>query len=177
MLQYNLPHPLYLLDHPPTKETYKRLVKAKVTDYWELKLRAESSLLPSLRYYQPQYYSLRTPHKLFIAAGPKSYEVAKAKIQLQFLASQYPCAKYTRHWSPDNKEGLCTVPVCYQNKLVESPEHILLSCPAYASTRLDMSTLCSSLQNQVSLAIVSSALSFNSVDRVMQLLLDPSVIP
>ena len=78
LLQYQLPHPLVLLANPPTKESFKKLVKAKVTDYWESKLRSEASFLPSLHFLRPQYMSLFSPHQLLTTAGSKPYEVAKA---------------------------------------------------------------------------------------------------
>ena len=39
LLQYQLPHPLLLLNNPPKKDAYKKLLKSKVVDYWEKKLR------------------------------------------------------------------------------------------------------------------------------------------
>ena len=108
MLKYHLPHPLLLLDSPPTKETFKALVKSKVVDYWEQKLRSEAAFLPSLIYFHPEYMSLTSPHRLLTTAGSNSYEVAKARIELLLLSSQYPLAKYTRHWSVDNPNGICS---------------------------------------------------------------------
>ena len=52
-LMYELPHPLTVLENPPSKDDYKKLIKAKVVSYWEIKLRGESSLLPSLKYFHP----------------------------------------------------------------------------------------------------------------------------
>ena len=75
--QYQLPHPLVLLQNPPTKEVFKNLVKSKVVDFWEIKLRSEASVLLSLPYFQPHYMSLRSTHKLLTTAGPKSYEFQK----------------------------------------------------------------------------------------------------
>ena len=140
-LQYQLPHPLELLETPPTKTGFKKLAKSKVIDYWEQRLRSEASFLPSLTYFHPQFLSLTTPHKLWSTAGQNIYEVSKAKIQLLFLSSQYPCAKRTRHWSPDNPDGICSVTTCKEDKQVESPEHLLLKCPAYSSTRLQLISL------------------------------------
>ena len=47
-LLYGLPHPLLLLDNPPTKHTFKQLIKSKVIDHWEIKLRDEAGTLKSL---------------------------------------------------------------------------------------------------------------------------------
>ena len=90
-MQYDLPHPLLLLKNPYSKEGFKNLVKAKVTDFWEVKLRKETNFLPSLNYFKPEFHSLRSPHRILISAGQKSYEVAKARIQLLSLAERYSC--------------------------------------------------------------------------------------
>ena len=37
-LKYQLPHPLAILDNPPNQEQFKKLIKSKVIDYWEIKL-------------------------------------------------------------------------------------------------------------------------------------------
>ena len=177
LLQYQLPHPLKLLDSPPSKEAFKKLVKAKVLDYWETKFRAEASFLPSLVYFHPQYLSLKTTHRLWTAAGPKSYEVAKARIQLLFLSSQYPCAKFVRHWTPDNPKGLCSFLTCKQSQVVESPEHVLLNCPAYTSTRDNMISLCLKTKQPKIHSLVTSLLLSNAQQSLMQFLLDPSSFP
>ena len=84
-------YPLQLMTHPPKKEAFKQLIKAKVMDYWETKLCLRSSFLPSLAYFQPEYMSLASPHRLWTSSGHNTYEVGKARIQLLFLSSQYPC--------------------------------------------------------------------------------------
>ena len=177
LLQYHLPQPLLLFHNPPSKETFKKLVKSKVLDYWETKLRAEANLLPSLSYFHPQFMSLTFPHRIWTTAGCNSYEVAKARIQLLFLSSQYPCAKLIRHWSTDNPLGLCSFPECHQLNILESPEHILLHCPAYTLTRDKMITLCLKMRDPASHLLVTSFLLSNSTQTILQFLLDCSVIP
>ena len=44
-LQYGLPHPLDLLEISPYRVQFKRMVKKKVIDYWEVVLREESKPL------------------------------------------------------------------------------------------------------------------------------------
>ena len=138
LLQYSLPHPLLLLDNPLPKNRFRKLVKAKVTDFWVKKLRNEASLLPSLNYFNPEFMSLLSPHMLLISAGNKTYEVAKARVQLLFLANQYPCNASTRHWSPINSNGFCTFSPCPEANIKETREHILLECPAYHIIRVMM---------------------------------------
>jgi hypothetical protein len=177
LLQYQLPHPLVLLGSPQSKERFKNLVKSKVLDYWHTKLRGDASFLLSVPYFHPQYMSLTSPHKLLTAAGSNPYEVAKARIQLQFLISQYRSAKLTRHWSPSNPQGLCTFSPCYQSSTVESTEHILLYCPAYIRTRDILISLGLKLRNPASHSLVTSSLLANSEQTTMQLLLDCSALP
>ena len=77
--QYDLPHPLLLLSQPQTQQTFKTLIKAKVTDFWQQKLRNHAAPLTSLRYFQPQYMSLAHPHPMW-AAATDSYSVNKTVI-------------------------------------------------------------------------------------------------
>ena len=177
LLQYHLPHPLLFLQNPPSKEVLKKLVKAKIVDYWEQKLRAEAGFLPSLAYFHPEFLSLSSPHKIWSTAGHNSYEVAKARVQLLFLGSRYPCGELTRHWSQENPHGLCTFPACKLSEIVESPEHILLACPAYIETRHKIIALSLKRKSPVSHTLVTRFLLSNSRQTVMQFLLDSSVIP
>ena len=89
-LQYGLPHPLTLMENPLTKETFKRLVKSHVTDFWEKKLRKEAAPLSSLTYFRPEFHSLRRPHPILWTPGSNPHEVAKAVIQLNMLSGRYP---------------------------------------------------------------------------------------
>ena len=42
-IQYGLPHPLDLLQNPPTKSSFNKKVKSLVIDHWEHKLRTEAA--------------------------------------------------------------------------------------------------------------------------------------
>ena len=136
----------------------------------------ECSFLSSLTYFHPEYMSLTSPHKVLTTAGRKTYEVCKAKIQLQFLSSQYPCGSVTRHWSTDNP-GLCSYPPCISKALVETPEHILLFCPAYSAARHNMINMCLQITNPASHHLVMSILLGNCQTKFMQFLMDCSTIP
>ena len=63
-LLYQLPHPLTILEKAPNKDSFKKLIKSKITDYWELKLRGEASLLTSLINFKPEFMSLTKPHPI-----------------------------------------------------------------------------------------------------------------
>ena len=77
-LQYRLPHPLKLLQEPPSQEAFKSLVKKHVVDYWECLLRAEAKLLTSLSYFHPQFMSLSKPHPIGHTAGSSPARISMA---------------------------------------------------------------------------------------------------
>ena len=68
-LQYSLPHPSILLSSPILKSKFKNLVKKNVVDFWEQKLRHDSSQLESLQYFHPEYMSMSSPHTIWKTAG------------------------------------------------------------------------------------------------------------
>ena len=140
-LKYLLPHPITFLNNPPTKHSFKRLVKSAVLDFWEKKLRAEASFLreASLKYFDPTYMSLSTTHPLFTTCGTSPYEVSKAVVQARWLSGRARVESLTRHWDNSNKEGICSLCKMVQ-PAVGTIEHFLLSggCPALVDARLSM---------------------------------------
>ena len=124
LLQYNLPHPLRLLDSPLSKAALKKLFKNHVIDFWQTKLRRDAAPLSSLEYFKPQFMSLQITHPLWTSCGSNSYEICKAIIQAKMLSGRYRTDQLLRHFS-DN-DGLCTL--CHQN-IPGSIEHLLVQCP------------------------------------------------
>ena len=61
--KYSLPDPLLTLQSAPTKNQWKRLTKARVIDWWEVQLRGEAAILPSLTYFNPSFMSLSSKHQ------------------------------------------------------------------------------------------------------------------
>ena len=98
-------------------------------------------------------------------------------MKLLLLSNQYPCGGLTKHWSHDNPQGLCTFPACHASSQVETIEHILLLCPAYTLTRQNMIGLCTRLRHPASHSLVISFLLGNSLQDMLQLLLDCSTLP
>ena len=176
-LQYNLPHPLQLLDFPPSKSEFKRLVKARILDYWEANLRALAApeKLPSLKYFHPHHMSLSKPHPLWLTAGSSPYEVNKASVQARMLSGRFRTEKLCSNWS-SNPNGFCLAPTC--TGVVEDIEHILLECSSLEDTRarLRSTWLAKSATNpflhQLLIKILVSA-----PPTLCQFLLDPSTLP
>ena len=131
-LMYGLPHPSSLLSLPPDRLAYKKLIKSKVTDYWEQVLRAESESLKSLAFFNTNFLSLSSISPLLCSAGHSPFEVVKALVQMWMVSGRYGCGSLLRHWSNQN-DGLCQLsPNC--NNL-ENVSHILQRCVALSPTR------------------------------------------
>lgn len=132
-LKYQLPHPLILLENPPKKESFKKLVKTKITEYWQHTLVSEIESLSSLQHFNPHYHSLLTPHPVWTTAGSSSYECNKSVILGRMISGRYRTESLCRHWSQTNKNGFCLATTCHE--VVEDLEHLLILCPALQETR------------------------------------------
>ena len=173
-LMYDLPHPLTILEFPPNKEVLKKYVRAKIVSYWELRLRGEASLLPSLRYFHPERMSLTKPHPIWLTAGSNPHEISKAVQQARLLSGRYRSANIAKHWTNYNREGYCLSPSCHDK--VETIEHILVQCHSYNECKRRLLSLWLSTANRVVLKLVLEALS-SDTEYFVQFLLDCSVLP
>ena len=161
-----------ILDFPPSKDDLKKLSTACVISYWETLLRGEASLLPSLRYFKPEFMNLKSPHLIWKTAGSNPYEVSKAVQQARFLSGRYRSAELERHWT-QNKEGFC---LNCNSRESESIEHILINCIAYTDTKKKLYNLWLSTKIRSVYILVLEALSSNK-EYLLQFLLDCSVLP
>ena len=132
-LKYSLPHPLELLQHPPSKLRFKTLVKKQVTKHWEDLLRSETLDLSSLIFFQTTRLSLHHPTMLWLTAGSNSYECSKSLLVAKMQSGRYRSDYLCRHWTPSNKKGFCLSDTCHEveGNLV----HMLTLCPALKRTR------------------------------------------
>ena len=130
--QYDLPSPLQLLDNPQPKETFKKLIKTKVTEYWQALLRVEVSPLRSLQYFKPELYSLTKAHYMWTSAASNPFECSKSTILARMVSGRYRTEVLCRHWS-NNKEGNCRAASCHQTP--GTLEHLLVVCPALETVR------------------------------------------
>ena len=176
-LQYSLPHPLSLLDNPPPKEPYKKMVKTRVTEYWEFQLHYEASKLDSLKYLNTSHLSLQFPHPLWTSCAANPFEVSKAVIQARMLSGRYRSDHLARHWT-SNRMGYCQLPQCIGKNMPGTLEHILVSCPSLSVCRQKMSALWSTLcqENPTCAIILSTVASKKSEEIFTQFLLDCSTM-
>ena len=172
-LQYNLPHPLTLLENPMSKQAFKKMARSRVLDYWEIKLRQESAFLPSLTYHKPEFHSLSEPHPILWTPGSNPYEVSKAVIQSRMLSGRYRTAMLTLHWST-SRSGCCPAPTC--SEVSETLEHLLLWCPHYEQTRKKLHRLWLNTSEHQVLQLVKSVLC-GPPNVLLLFLLDASTHP
>ena len=177
-IQYGLPSPLSLLQSPLSKTKFRSLIRSHIINYWELKLRSDAMLLPSLQFFKPQFMSLCKPHPLWSSCTSNPFEVNKAVVQARMLSGRYPTDQLTKHWNQKNKSGLCLLEGC-SGQSPGSLQHILLECPALCPTRQNLIGLL--LKTASMYPMVANILysSFYTPDQSlrMQFLLDCSVLP
>ena len=173
---YNLPHPLLLLQQPPSKEQFRIQLRSNITDYWQSKLRAHSATLQenSLKYFKPQYMSLSQPHPMW-ASATTSYQVNKCVVVARMLSGRFRCGSLLQHFSPACS-GICEL--CDQ-ELEDLPHILLPRCPHLQQRRPDLLLFARDTLSQ-------SAVASNIFDRIfatkdeyttVQFLLDPSAVP
>ena len=136
-LQYGLPHPLFLLQYPGTKESFKNLTKKHIMDYWEIHLRQYAQSLSSLEYFHPNFMSLATPHPIWTTAGSSSYQISMASIQAIMLSGRYRTELLCSNWSSDT-DGNCQAPSCKGSAQPEDLRHILAVCNSLALVRVNL---------------------------------------
>ena len=172
-LLYDLPHPLCVLENPPSREYFKKLTKSRVIDHWEQKLRAEAYPLLSLKSFNPSFMSLQQPHPIWSTAGSKSYEVSKAIQQARLLSGRYRTQSLLSHWGSDSN-GHCLAPGCVNN--IETVKHMMIECVGYDLVRKNLEQLWRSSGDTNINSLVCDALTWGD-DYLLQFILDCSVLP
>ena len=174
-LKYQLPHPLSMLDSPPCKDRFRKLVKLKMLQYWQDLFRAEAAPLTSLKYFRPSYYSLIVPHRIWSSAGSNPFESSKSLVIAKMISGRYRTEELCRFWSA-NRGGFCLAPTC-QN-VDGDLEHLLLHCPALEPTRAKLRDLWTSkTAGYPSLRSLIKRIWNSTPDTQVQFILDPCVFP
>ena len=106
---YALPSPLTLLNNPPTKFSFNKLVKSRIFDYWEKHLRSVAASKSSLEYFKPSFMSLASPHPMFTTCSSNSFETNKSTCKASFIFGRYKTDCLARHWVKERKIPLDTV--------------------------------------------------------------------
>ena len=113
------------------------MARAAVLEYWLHHLRSQADSLSLLRCVQTRFLGLTRCHPLFRSCGASPWEVEKATSQARLLSGRYRVESLTCHWTPDNREGLCSLPSCWGTPDAHkgTVECLLLTCPSLSTTR------------------------------------------
>ena len=106
-IKYGLPHPLQLLEKPPSKEQFKKVSRLKANEYWHTWYSSEVSSLSSLHSLHTPYLSLAVPHPIWTTLDGNPYQTKAASVQALFLSGRYRSERLRRHWSMVNRNGYC----------------------------------------------------------------------
>ena len=139
-LQYKLPHPITWLTNKPSKLQSKKVTKAAVLEFWLDRLRVQADKVDSLCNLKTSYLGLTECHPLFSTCRSSPWETEKAVTQARLLSGRARLESVSKHWSPGNRLGLCTLPDCWETPSSHYGDltAFLLTCPSLASTRRDM---------------------------------------
>ena len=104
------------------------MIKLKVQDFWQMKLREDASKLESnsLKYFNPRFMSLSRPHQLWLSCGNDRYQLNKVCLQAKYLSGRSHTEKLMSHFSKENS------PFCQlhpETETVSDLLHHLVLCP------------------------------------------------
>ena len=174
--QYGLQSPLSLLLNPPTKHTFKSMVKSKITFFWNNKYEAEAQTRTSLEFFKPKFMSLLKPHPLWTTSKCNPFESNKSLVVSKFLSGQYPSDWFCRRWSKTNPAGSCLL--CPSQDTPGDLQHLLVGCCSLQLKRDDIYDYWNkqTLEKPNLQRLLQSMIAKTSRD-LCQFLLDPSVVP
>ena len=170
---YGLPNPLSLLNVPPPKENFRKILKLKIADFWQSKLRSEARKLKSLKYFHPDFMSITNPHPILTTAGT-AYEVNKMITQLRMLSGRYRVGALLRHFSPANS-GICEL--C-QSEIEDLPHLLVPRCQKLKNRKEALLEYSFSVLSKSAVAMnIFNDLMLSNEHMQVQFLLDCSVFP
>ena len=171
---YKLDSPLYLLDHPPIKSSYKYFMKKMVRAHWKDILQTEASHLPSLCYFDARNCNFGMVHPIFSLAGDNCFEVHKATVVARMISGRYRTDYLARHWN-SRDTGACKV--CNRGETGDLL-HLVTRCAQLRSIKNKMNTLATDKSSALlPLRQLLYRLMHQSNDgHLLHFLLEPSVV-
>ncbi|CAC5358563.1 unnamed protein product [Mytilus coruscus] len=129
--QYNLPSPHDLIDNPPIKETWNKLVNQTISSHFILTLQQESENKSTLKYLNLSDTVPGKPHNIWTSCGNEPFAITmahlKAKIAVGTIVLQSSKAKHSK---PE------VSPICQLCHIeTEDMIHFLIKCTVLKTTR------------------------------------------
>ena len=163
-----------MLQNPLSKESFKKLIKSKIIDYWEINLRAEAAPKPSLLFFKPHFMSLSSPHPMFTTCSTNPFETNKSTCQAALVSGRFKTDLLSRHWIKDNPDGFCVL--CPGLMIPGSLDHFMISCSTLMPVRITILNYWYSYSeeddNLRKLLIIKLR---SPMQTLLQFLIDPSV--
>jgi len=125
LLKYDLPSAFDLLQNPPNKTEWKRIISEAVNQYWASKWSEEKASKPSMRYLTIPEKPLNNPHQLWSSINTNPRQVKEAMVKVRMLTGTYTLQANRAKFNQHTVQGTC--PLCKTE--VENREHFLLHCP------------------------------------------------
>ena len=129
-IKYNLQDPRRLLEDPPSKHKWKRIVNTQVNVYWEERIKASAVLYSSLRFLNVNNLKSGMRHPLITSMG-NIREVPCIRTKLKLVTSTYILQVNRASFNQNQVNPMCLL--CHQGD--ETVEHFLLKCPALTGIR------------------------------------------
>ena len=122
LAKYELPSAYEILEYPPPKEEWKKMIKEAVYTFWESKLKAEAMQKSTLFYLHIPKCTLKKEHSIYNVQTTDPLQIIMAAIKAKILLQRYPLS--STYSSGMNKSSLC--PICKKGS--ETLAHFLLWC-------------------------------------------------
>ena len=126
--KYDLPSVFTLLQNPPEKERWKRMVKSAITAYWSNKIVKEAETKSTLKYLNKTHHPDKI-HPVWDTAQNNDFDIKRAQVKARLLVGRYTLkTDLTKYRKED--------PTCLLCKQAEEDiKHFLLECPALEEAR------------------------------------------
>ena len=135
LLKYGLPPAWELLDDPPTKFRWKRLLSRHVNTYWSEQIKSHAVLYSSLKYLYVDHYFPGKKHPC-IQAVSGTRDVPRVSVKAKLLTGTYILQVNRVAFNQNEVSPLCLL--CQEND--ETTEHFLLQCPVLSCVRQPLLT-------------------------------------
>ena len=131
LYKYGLPSPYELLEDPPSKSSWKRIVNDKLEKYWKEQLISDSLKKTSLQFWNPNIINYNVCSQIWESAGSDTVSVHKANIHVKLLSGTYILQKNKARFNQYAVSSLC--PLCGKDS--EDLVHFMLNCEKLEAVR------------------------------------------
>jgi hypothetical protein len=127
--KYELPSAYSLMNNPPNKTTWKKLVEQTVYDHWSKELKEQAATMSTLRLLDMDTCYPRQVHSVWLH-NSTPLEAHMATVKARILVQRYPL--YSSYCAGKKKSARC--PLCTEEE--ETVQHFLLRCPSLSRYRM-----------------------------------------